>query len=194
VLNAGTAEAKGLETEFTYLISENWSISGTYAYIDSEITELVENGAKVSSDRLPIPNFIPENEASLSLNYDQEFSSFKVAATAMYRWVDWMYGNDESAQNGVDETAGLPDGLELSLEQAKEWVESHKTDPHGILNLNVTLSPLDDQYNVTFWVKNALDERKTNSSIAFISGNAYQYSTHGYTEPRMWGVTVQANF
>src|SRR5690606_29354520 len=96
VRNAGEAEAKGFETEFTYLLSENWSLSGSYGYVDAEITSLVSfNPASgrveaLPSNRLPNVIRIPENEWTLSLNYDQEFDSLRVSGTAMYHWVDEM--------------------------------------------------------------------------------------------------------
>jgi iron complex outermembrane receptor protein len=195
VLNAGTAESKGLETEFTYLINDNFSLSGSYAYIDAEFTELVSAGVPVPDSELPVTQFIPENQWSLALNYDQEFETFKVAATAAYTWIDEMRGNDASPENIYQESQRLARvAARLTREQAKGFVDAATTDAYGLLNLSATVSPLDDRYSLTLWVKNALDERKVQSTIGFVSGDAYQYVRGTVTEPRTWGVTGTINF
>ena len=193
VLNAGTTESKGLETELTYLLHENWSIAATYAYIDSEFTELESGGMKVPDEELPITQFVPENQWSLSLNYDQEFSALRLSGTATYYWVDEMLGNDESAASIVAESANLGVAA-LTPAMAESFIDASTTDAYGLLNLNLTASTLDDKYSASLWVKNALDERKVQSTIGFISGQVYQYVRGTYTEPRMWGVTLNASF
>src|SRR5690606_11361980 len=193
VLNAGTTESKGLETELTYLFHENWSIAATYAYIDSEFTELESGGMKVPDEELPITQFVPENQWSLSLNYDQEFSALRLSGTATYYWIDEMLGNDESAASIVAESANLGVAA-LTPAMAESFIDASTTDAYGLLNLNLTASTLDDKYSASLWVKNALDERKVQSTIGFISGQVYQYVRGTYTEPRMWGVTLNASF
>ena len=195
ILNAGAAESQGFETEFTYLINDNFSLSGSYSYIDAEVTEFESGGVAVSEEELPTNQFIPENQWSLALNYDQEFSVYKVSATASYSWIDEMLGNDESASSIYAETQGLARvAARLTQEQAEGFVEAGTSDAYGLLNLNATISPLDDRYSLTLWVKNALDERKVQSTIGFISGDAYQYVRGTVTEPRTWGVTATMNF
>lgn len=192
VLNAGQSEAKGFEAEFTYLLHENWSVAGTYSYIDVEVTEMEDpNGNPLPSESFPLPQFVPENEWSLSLNYDQEFDAFRVAGTAMYHWIDEMYGNDKSAFEIVNETVGAGD---FTPAEAAGFVDSHLSDAYGTLNLNVTVSTLDELYSATLWGKNVLDERAKQSTIAFVAGSNYQYSTATYTEPMTWGVTLKASF
>jgi iron complex outermembrane receptor protein len=201
VLNAGKSEVTGLETELTYLISENWSISGSYAYIDSEVTEQsLLSGQKVPKSQLPLAQFIPENQVTLSLNYDQEFESFKLAGTLTYFWIDEVHGDQKSVDKVVqDSRTGFsvanPNGTPtLTREQAKSYVDAVTTDAYGLFNLNLTASPLDDKYSVSLWVKNLLDERKIASTIGFVSANTYQYVRGTYTEPRMFGATVTVNF
>jgi iron complex outermembrane receptor protein len=188
VANAGEAEAKGFETEFTFLIDENWSIGGSYSYIDAEITKQDQGGVPVASDYRTVLMFIPENQWTLAANYDREFSTFRLAGTASYSWIDEMFGNDKSAA-----TAQIDSG-NLSYEQAKGYVDASTTDAYGLLNINLTASPLDDRYSISLWCKNALDERKIASTIGFIAGTTYQYVRGVYTEPRTWGATVTFNF
>jgi outer membrane receptor protein involved in Fe transport len=189
VANAGRARAKGFETEFTYLLADNWSIAGSYAYIDSEVTEKKEGGVSVPSNELPLPRYIPENQWSLVLNYDQEFSAFKLTGTATYTWIDEILGNDKSVTSLYQDSGG-----NLTMEQARSAVDAYASDAYGLLSLNLMVSPLDDRYSVSLWCKNVLDERKISSTNSQITGSTYQYVSGRYTEPRMWGVTLTANF
>jgi iron complex outermembrane receptor protein len=193
VNNAGKAEAKGFETEFVLALNDYWNLSGSYAYIDSQVTEQRrQDGSKIPSSELPIEQFIPENQWSLALNYDQEFSAYKLSGTVSYSWIDEIFGNDKSVQTIVDETARTSNPLTVA--QARSFVDAATSDAFGLLNLSLTASPVDDLYSVTLWCRNALDERQVRSTIGFISGATYQYVRADYTEPRTWGVTVSAKF
>ena len=196
IRNAGKAEAQGFETEFTYLLSENWSLSGSWSYIDLSIAEFVDDydGDGVFTARpdflLPIAQFVPENEFSLSLAYDQDFDKFSLAGSFTYHWIDEMPGNDKSVEVVSDEIA--PYGL--TMEDAQEFVDGHTSDAYGRANLSLTASDLDDRYSATFWVRNVFDERAAQSGIGFVAGANYQYSTLTWTEPRTMGVTLKVNF
>lgn len=193
--NAGDAESKGLETEFTYLFNDNWSLSGSYAYIDAQFTSLIAfdstlgKDAEVSANRLPNILYVPENEWTLSLNYDKDYASFNLRATATYHWIDEMYGNTESPAEIEHASGGA-----ISEAQAKDWEDATTTDAYGTLNLNAIFTTLDDKYSVSLWGKNVLDERAVQSSVAFILNPYYAYGNVSYTQPRTWGVTVKASF
>lgn len=196
--NAGESEAKGFETEFTYLLNENWNLSGSYAFIDAEVTSLIAYNPvsgmdeEVDANRRPQTQFIPENEWTLSVNYDQEFDAFNLQGTATYHWIDEMYGSPESAEEivAVSSASATP----FTLAQAQEWVDAGTSDAHGTLNLNLTISTLDDKYSASLWSKNVLDERAQQSSINFILAPFYSYATATYTQPRTFGVTLKAKF
>jgi hypothetical protein len=149
---------------------------------------------------MPLPQFIPENQFTLALNYDQEFDNFKLAGTLTYSWVDEILGDQKSVATILNDSriyggANPPEGTPTLTEaEARGYLDAVTSDAHGLFNLNLTVSPLDDQYSVTFWMKNVLDDRKIASNIGFISGQTYQYARGVYTEPRMWGVTATYNF
>ncbi|MET0378715.1 MAG: TonB-dependent receptor [Spongiibacteraceae bacterium] len=201
--NAGKAQSKGFETEVTYLLTENLSISGSYAYIDAQIKSIEDQatGDDVSSDRIPDQFMVPENEYTLSLNYDQDFSNFKLAGTATYHWVEAMSFATTSPAQFFYELETLPATdviastapLGYSLEYYESMVNAVRTDSYGTLNLNVTASPLDERFSVTLWCKNVLDERAKNFAITNF-GTAYQYVSATIIEPRTYGFTVKAHF
>jgi outer membrane receptor protein involved in Fe transport len=139
---------------------------------------------------LPIPQFIPENEFTLSLAYDQDFDNFTLAGTVTYHWIDEMVGNDKSVATVADEIAAYG----LSYADAQAFVKSHSSEAHGTVNFNLTASDFEDRYSATLWVKNVLDERAAQSGLGFIAGSNYQYANQTWTEPRTMGVTLKANF
>jgi iron complex outermembrane receptor protein len=201
--NAGKSESKGFETEVTYLLTDNLSVTGSYAYIDSKIKSIKDQatGGNVSSDRIPEQFMVPKNEYTLGLNYDQDFSNFKLAGTATYHWVEAMSFATTSPGQFFYELETLPanDGnastapLGNSLEYYKGMVNSVRTDSYGTLNLNLTASPLDERFSVTLWCKNVLDERAKNFAITNY-GTAYQYVSATFVEPRTYGFTAKARF
>jgi iron complex outermembrane receptor protein len=194
IANAGRAESKGFETELTYLVTDNWKINASYAYIDAEVKEKKQQGVKLPSDELPNLQYVPENQWSLGVSYDQEFETFKLAGTANYSWIDEMASQDKTPTTAFKDAGSGVGANSLTMAQAASFVDAAKSDAFGLLNLSMTVSPLDDKYSFTLWVKNALDERAISSTIGFISGTTYQYVRGVYTEPRTWGGTVTVNF
>jgi len=194
IRNAGEAEAQGFEMEVTYLLTDNLNVAATYGYIDSEITSLAtynpESGRveEVPKNRLPNVIIVPENEWSLTLNYDREFNNLLVRASALYAWTDEMVFVAETAAE-IDFTNAF-----IDEEQAQGWVDGSTSEAYGMLNLTLTFSSLDEKYNLTFWGKNVLDERAHRSSHSFISGQAYQYASANYTEPSTFGATATVKF
>jgi iron complex outermembrane receptor protein len=201
--NAGQAESRGLETELTWLLHDNWSIAASYAYIDAKITEIEDpaTGEKVDKRFIPDQFMVPKHEYTFSLNYDQEFGNFKLSGTAMWHWVDEMsfatsspdqFHKELELDPAADNIASTVP-LGYSLDYYRAMAKSVSTDAHGMLNLNLTVSPLDERFSITLWGKNVLDERAKNFAITNF-GTAYQYVSATYTEPRTYGVTVKANF
>lgn len=195
--NAGKAEAVGFETEVTYILSDNWSLSGSYAFVDTEITEMA--GADCTDPLLPVVesvpdacipavSLVPENEWTLALNYDREFSQFRLAGTAVYHWIDTI---EYATRSATDYQIALP---ALSVAQVQGAIDAARSDAYGTLNFNTTLSTLDDKYHLTLWCKNVLDERAVQSTVINIPGGAYQYVAATVNEPRTYGMSVKVNF
>jgi len=201
--NAGKAEAKGFETEITYLVHDNWSVSASYAYIDAQIKEIIdqETGENVSADRIPEQFMVPKNEYTIGVNYDQDFGGYTVSGSATYHWVeDMSFSTSSPGQYYYElETRPANDGiagtvpLGYTQEYYEDLVKSVRTDAYGLLNLSISVSPQDERFSVTLWGKNVLDERARNFAITNF-GSAYQYVSSTYTEPRTYGVTVKAKF
>jgi iron complex outermembrane receptor protein len=66
--NAGKAKIKGIELEATARITNQFSVSGMYSYIDAKYTEFMVAGINQAANR--VFQNTPRNSANLRLNYD----------------------------------------------------------------------------------------------------------------------------
>ena len=100
--NIGEAEIMGVELEFTWYPTDNLRLSGNYAYLDTEVNDLVLN---VASGALDVSGSelrqAPENKGSLTASYDWPLSG---GANLNFR-VDYTYSdeqiNDYANQNTI---------------------------------------------------------------------------------------------
>jgi len=69
--NIGQADIRGIEAEFTWFATDNFSLEGHYGYLDSEVNDLIipTAGGDVDISGQPL-NAAPENSANLSANYN----------------------------------------------------------------------------------------------------------------------------
>jgi iron complex outermembrane receptor protein len=69
--NVGSADIAGLEVDYIWQATENFSLSGYYAYLDSEISGLTLNTPTGTADFSGLPlRQSPENTFSIVANYD----------------------------------------------------------------------------------------------------------------------------
>ncbi len=100
--NIGEAEITGVELEFTWYPTDNLRLSGNYAYLDTEVNDLVLN---VASGALDVSGSelrqAPEHKGSLTASYDWPLSG---GANLNFR-VDYTYSdeqiNDYANQNTI---------------------------------------------------------------------------------------------
>lgn len=68
--NVGSAEIQGAEIEITWVITDNLTLDGFYAYLDTEVDDLILEGANGTFDGSGQPLLrAPRNSSSVSLNY-----------------------------------------------------------------------------------------------------------------------------
>jgi len=85
--NVGDAEIRGLELDVNWLPSDNWTLFGSFSYIDSELVSLpptITNIVPAGSD-LP---FAPEIQWTLGGRYEREFDSFTGYAQVLATYTD----------------------------------------------------------------------------------------------------------
>jgi len=95
-VNLNEAEAKGVEIEFVWLPTDNFSFSGAYGFLDTEYTD-----ATVPTSSFPNQNGqdlirAPRNKLSLSAEYDISLDSGAAVTAALnYRYTDDQRGELE---------------------------------------------------------------------------------------------------
>nr|WP_255399729.1 TonB-dependent receptor [Oceanicoccus sp. KOV_DT_Chl] len=131
--NADEATSQGVELEVIALVAEGLTISGTYGYLDTEITGdlFVEDGINLKGNSL---RRSADNTASLAIQYEWSLSSgATVNARADYRYQDsYFFENENEAITEIDS--------QYSVDAALRYV---------------TVS---DKWEIKLWGKNLTDE------------------------------------
>jgi iron complex outermembrane receptor protein len=163
--NIGSADIKGLELDYTWQATENFSLSGYYAYLDTEISGLTLNTASGPQDFSGLPlRQSPEHSYSIIANYDVQTSYGDWNLRASYNYIDDQF-NDYPT---LDETV---------IEKAK------------LFDASATWTSSEGMYTVTLWGKNLTDERYVTHSYRIGPGSIGVWS-----DPLTVGVTGTVNF
>jgi iron complex outermembrane recepter protein len=185
-LNAGKAEISGFEMDFTMLLTDRLQFIGNYSYTDGKFKEFliprssmtaqkdctgadIANGALGDYSCIPFTD-IPENQYSLSLNYELplDASIGTVEAALTYAWVDDRY----SAPVSVPE------------EEPGAWLESFH-----LVNASITWREIyGSRFDLQVFGTNLTDEdyRISNSNV----WNELGYQNSIWGEPRIYGVRL----
>ena len=117
--NVGDAEVQGIDLDFAYAVSDQWTLSGAAAWVDSEITslnpQLVGLAAPVGSE-LP---FTPDFGFNFRARYDFDWSSFGadgyVQGSVTYTGDSFsgIIGNANFIEDQVQRIFGASSGLQI---------------------------------------------------------------------------------
>jgi len=158
--NVGSADIKGLEIDYFWAATDNFSVSGYYAYLDSEVDGLTLNTADGPKDFSGLPlRQSPEHSYSIVLNYDLPAASGNYNFRVGYSFVDDQFNDYVTADVTVIEEAKLFDA-------SIGWVS-----PQGM-------------YEVLLWGKNLTDERYVAHSYRIGPGSIGVWS-----DPFTFGLT-----
>lgn len=131
--NLGTADIQGLEVDFQWIANDNLSFSGNYAYLDTEVNDLIIETNSGPNDISGKPlTAAPENSYSLVANYfyPSEIGEFDVRL--QYSHVD---------------------------EQSRDYLDDRVIiDDHDLIDLRIGWVSKDDDLEIALWVKNLADE------------------------------------
>ena len=129
--NAGEAEVTGVEGDFTYLASDNWTLSGAFSFNDTELTDRpvgADNLSPPGSDLALTPSF----QGNLNVRYD-----FALA------------GNEAYAQLGLLHRGSTHTSVVIN--------EDFPLDSYTVVDLSFGL--IKDNWNVNLFINNLTDER-----------------------------------
>jgi len=170
--NAAEADIDGFELEVTAVPAEGWLVQGGVGYLDAEYTKLDPNQNFTTDIRSitldsDLPN-VPEWSTNLSVQYSYRLPQ---------RWqliprVDWAYRSE--VFNGA-----------LNFDELRQG-------SYNLVDSGITLLSPDEDWQLSFFVKNLTDEQYIVSGFA----NAL---TQGQVDaivgrPREWGVSFLYRF
>jgi iron complex outermembrane receptor protein len=131
--NAGTVRSKGFEVDATVAPAEGLTLRANFAYADAKVRRFNPNPLTNAPDarngtRLPLA---PKFSYTVGGDYDVDAGPVK-----LYLSSDWHHVSRQFSDLG----------------------ESGPIDPYGIWNASVGVSDPEDQYRLTFMVRNILDD------------------------------------
>ena len=176
--NVGAVRTLGLEGDFTYLVSRNFRLGGTFSLLDSELEDTIltigiaDDGTEILQDLSgQRPEVAPEWTGTFYAEYDIEMSNGSILT----------FRGDFTGRDGIF------DGNE-------DRATTVRTRP-TLTNAGARISyDFGDnlQYRISAWGKN-LNEDFDIDNIGPFQPNTLQLPL-GFSGKRQWGVTVSANF
>ncbi|MDH3690591.1 MAG: TonB-dependent receptor, partial [Gammaproteobacteria bacterium] len=153
-VNAGKSTAWGVEIEATWLATENFTLQGTLGILEAEYDEFEwdpqpNNPATGVTDfsSLDIPFSAPV-QASLSATYDWQFAGGSVLTlNAILNYQDEAEGSPFDTNAAVLIPAEIRHPTNTQIEE------------RTLLNASATFRPPDDNYYITVYGRNLLDEQ-----------------------------------
>lgn len=168
VLNGGSARSRGIEANASVRPIAGLVLDGTFAYIDSVLTQDVPEIGGVNGDRLPN---VPRFSGSFRASYSQPISE------------EWM-GNIGA---GV-----RVEGSRYS--DVNSAYDSRRIPAYAALDLNASIS--DERYTIQIFAKNITDEHASLTYLPLVNqatGSLTQIEATTI-QPRVIGLSVDAKF
>ncbi len=172
--NAAEAEVYGVEAQVNWLLTEQLSVSGNYAYADAEYEDFETiDSASLSTEVVNLKgnklNRAPENKVGLAGHYWVPMNdNGDLMFTVTYSWVDEMYTDSFNTEGG-------------------------KLDDWGRTDARVTWTNAAEDLAVTAYIKNIEDDRNATDASRGTSTAGF-IRTETLTDPQMYGVRVNYKF
>jgi iron complex outermembrane receptor protein len=172
--NAAEAEVKGLEAQFTWLASERFRLSGSYAYNNAEYTDFMtidratldQRTVDFSGNKL---NRAPENKVALAASYLVPMGQRgNLTFSGAYTWLDEMYTNPGNSVNGM-------------------------LDSWNRIDARVTWNAASGKTAVTAFIKNLSDDREATDASGGTIADGFLRTEH-LSNPRMYGLQWNYSF
>jgi len=127
--NIGNADIQGLEMDFQWLATDNLSISGNYAYLDTAVDGLViETTSGIIDASGQSLTAAPENSYALVVNYEFPTDVGNFDVRAQYSHVD---------------------------QQSRDYLDDRVIiEEHNLIDLRIGWVSQDESLDIAFWVKN----------------------------------------
>ncbi len=169
--NAADVDISGVELDYAWQATDNFRLSGTFAFIDSELTN-----ALIDTDG----DGVPEDFSGTRPDNTPDFSGTAIAEYTV------QLGNGASIILRGD-WRGLSDVFDDIGEQA-----ARRHDSYNVWGARATWISEDDNWNVAVWGRNLSDEAYT-INVGPAQPNVNQLNFM-FGQPRSYGVAVTRNF
>jgi outer membrane receptor protein involved in Fe transport len=169
--NVGKTEVLGLETELTMAITDNWDLTATYAYIDSEIQEYVNDQQALFFGCVPPGRTATAGDVAAYLGCVNQFGS--------------VAGNDtprsSKHQASVHTMAVFPTdgGSEWFVGGNATYESSRYAQVHNLAEtgaatrVGAQFGWRNESWDVTVWGKNIFDDDTAQDILRYIDSRAY---------------------
>jgi iron complex outermembrane receptor protein len=172
--NAAEADVKGLEAQFSWLASEQFRLSGSYAYNNAEYTDFVtidratldQQVVDFSGNKL---NRAPENKIALAASYLVPMGDKgNLTFSSTYTWLDEMYTDPGNSVNGM-------------------------LDSWNRIDARVTWNAASGKTAITAFVKNLSDDREATDASGGTIADGFLRTEH-LSYPRIYGLQLNYAF
>tara|TARA_R110002110_G_scaffold91264_2_gene237512 strand:- start:132736 stop:135099 length:2364 start_codon:yes stop_codon:yes gene_type:complete len=174
IANAGEAEVKGVEIEFAGLITDWWTVSGSYAYQDGEIT-----GDLISTDL----QYDPSCDCSVPVPSNLKGNDLRRTPENSYNLVN-TFSFDMGNSGEIDVVVDYAFTGEYEFDNENNPRTTN--DDFGIWNASVNWMSADQQWEVSVWGKNLDDELYFSGKTDVIGSVLGSYGA-----PRTYGVNLR---
>ena len=169
--NAGETEVKGLESELTWLATDNFRVFATLGLMDGKWKSLAATalltGVKLSDD----PPFTFKTQGSLGATFEMPVAPGKLSFTVTGRHMDHYFQQVAHLNNPLDRV------------DARNWVDA-----------GATFESKDGAHKLALNVKNVTDEQGQYSALNFSTFLFNNTASWLPGEPRMWELNYSYSF
>ena len=171
LLNAGEQSVQGVEVDFTWALTESFTLTGAGTFLDPVYDSFV--GSVAGDISGTTPSGIPEISTSLAGTYETTLANgWNIFARADWQYEDDTAFFDDPANNALLDPGGYSRGVSL-------------------VNASLGVST-ESGLGVSLWARNLFDDESITTAFPSV---AQAGSISGYpNQPRTYGVTVRKEF
>ncbi|MDX1517424.1 MAG: TonB-dependent receptor [Woeseiaceae bacterium] len=169
--NVGETEVTGVEIEADVLISDNWDLSATYAFINSEITEYVNDQQALFFGCVPPGMASTPADVAAYLDCVERFGS--VAGNQSPRSSKHQASLRTMATFPTGENREWYLGGNLTFESSRFAQVHNLAETGDSTRVNVQFGYRTPQWDFMVWGKNVFDDRNAQDILRYIDTRAY---------------------
>lgn len=163
--NIGSADISGVELDFLWYVTENFHISGNYAYLDTEVNDLVLNTFTGTADFTGRPlRQAPESTYNLIFNYNLPTSSGSYDFRVQFSHTDEQHFDFPTFEETI-------------------------SDEHDLVDARIAWTSPSEKYNLALWGKNLGEEEYVTHTYRIGPGSIGVWGA-----PRTVGLTATVKF